>query len=500
MGVGAVYIRVSTDEQAKFGCSISMQENQDLIFANKNGIYVPPENIYIEDGYTAKNMNRPKLQQLIQDIKTRKKNISTVIVWRIDRLSRNTDDYYTIFKPLFEKYGIELLSATENNDMDNPYGRYIRKNQLNNAELESELTSIRTKYNLEEMARQGRFPGSRPPVGYKRIVEDRRKIIVPDDNAHFIKDIFELYSTGDYSFSEIAGFMAKKGFKHNQKLCSKKLVENILTVYDIFYVGKFNYSGKQYQGIHEPLINIDLYNSFLKARNEKTRPKQRKNKMLYRKLIQCVHSGRFFVGEIQKGGNKSGEYEYYRCHHKCEHCNSCKRIIKSTIIDKAILEVFKMIEISDDTFNNVKSDLKDVLKINKSAEDERKKQIQQQLTKLHARLESLYDDKIDGIIDEPTYMQKRNSWQNQINDLTMEFSALNKTQGEVFSRVEKMLELCKDLSGAYLKHSDIKKRILLKMLCSNFFYDGSKLTITIREPFETLLKFAIFDNGADDGT
>ncbi|MBR1907546.1 hypothetical protein IJ818_01255 [bacterium] len=63
-----------------------------------------------------------------------------------------------------------------------------------------------------------------------------------------------------------------------------------------------------------------------------------------------------------------------------------------------------------------------------------------------------------------------------------------------------MLELCKDLTTTYLCHSNDKKRILLNLLCSNFFYDGSKIVITIKEPFKALIKFSLLKTGARIGT
>ena len=137
---------------------------------------------------------------------------------------------------------------------------------------------------------------------------------------------------------------------------------------------------------------------------------------------------------------------------------------------------------------------------NNELNEKRKTQIDAQLTKLNNRLSALYDDKIDGLISEEVYINKRDSWQGQIDDLTIELAAINKTSTEIFKRVENMLELCKDLTGTYLRHSDDKKRILLKLLCSNFFYDGSKLTITIKEPFKALMNFAILKNGAGYGS
>ena len=391
-----------------------------------------------------------------------------------------------------------LLSATENNDVNNPYGRYIRNTQINNAELESELTSIRTKENLKEKARQGYFPGSIPPVGYIRIKVDGKKIIVPDkEKAPYIKEIFNLYSIGNFNFKEIAIRMAKKGFTHNNKPCSHKLVENILTVYDIFYIGKFRFKGEIYNGKHEPIITLEEYANFKRTRERNYAPRTQKHQFLYKGLITCSHTGYVFCGETQSGANKSGSYEYYRCHH-CKEKN-CKKILKSTFIDEAVIDALKSIEINEKTLFEVKKDLKNIMYTNHNMNLERKAQIEPQIKKLENRLLALYDDKLDGIISPETYIKKRDLWQNQIDDFLLELSALNKTQEEIYKRIEALLELCKDLPQAYLQHSEEKKRILLKMLCSNFFYDGSKLTITIKEPFKALMNFAILKNGASDG-
>lgn len=492
-----LYIRVSTDEQAKYGYSIDMQQNQCFNFAQKEGYNVI--GVYIDDGYTARNPNRPQYKKLFEDIKNRKRGINAVIVWRCDRMVRNTGLYHAQIVPKFAQYGVALLSATENNDMNNPYGRYIRNNQINNAELESELTSIRTIENLKEKARQGYFPGAKPPVGYIRQKIDGKKVIIPDKiNAPFVKEVFKLYTAG-YSYKEVANILAKKGFTHNNRPCSHKLVENILTVYDIFYIGKFRWKQEIYNGKHEALLTLEEYAAFKAVKDQNYRPKLIKHDFLYKGLISCPKTDRLLVGESQKGVNKSGEYVYYRCHHKCEYCNNCKRIIKADIIDRAVLEAINTIEITPKKLKEIREDLKGIMYCNNELNEKRKMQINAQLTKLNNRLSVLYDDKLDGLISEEVYINKRDNWQGQIDELTIELAAINKTSGEVFKRIEYMLELCKDLTTTYLRHSDDKKRILLKLLCSNFFYDGSKLTITIKEPFKALMNFAILKNGAEYG-
>lgn len=496
-----LYIRVSTDEQAKYGYSIDMQQNQCFNFAQKEGYNVT--GIYIDDGYTARNANRPKYKQLLEDIKHRKNNIDAVIVWRCDRMVRSNSIYHSQIVPKFGQYGVLLLSATENNDVNNPYGRYIRNNQINNAELESELTSIRTIENLKEKARQGYFPGSIPPVGYirEKLSKEQggKKIIVPDkQKAPYVKEVFKLYTQGGYTYKEIARILAKKGFTHNNKPCNRKLVENILTKYHCFYVGKFMYKGEPYDGKHEPILTPIEYANFKRVREANYAPKSKKHSFIYRGLIKCSVGGKVLVGEEQTGANKSGNYQYYRCHH-CPLKLNCKKIIKAATIDKVVLDVIKSLTITEKDFLELKDDLKNIMYTNHAINEERLNQIMPQIKKLENRLLALYDDKIDGLISEEFYKEKRNLWQNQIDDLTIELTALKNTQKEVFKRIESVLELSKNLAGAYSRQSDEKKARLLKLLCSNFSYDGSKLTITIKEPFKALIKFAIFKNGAGDG-
>ena len=492
-----LYVRVSTDEQAKHGYSIDMQQNQCFNFAQKEGYIIT--GVYIDDGYTARNEKRPQYQKLLIDIKNKSNNINAVIVWRCDRMVRNNSLYHSQIVPKFAKYGVLLLSATENNDINNPYGRYIRNSQINNAELESELTSIRTKENLKEKARQGYYPASIPPVGYIRAKIDGKKIIIPDkEKAPYIKEVFQLYTRGGFSFRDIADKLSRKGFQHNNKPCTKKLIENILTVYDIFYVGKFRYKGEIYNGKHEPILTTEEYENFKRARALKYAPKTKKHDFLYRGLIKCTLTNKIFIGEEQTGANNSGIYQYYRCHH-CNLKKDCKRIIKSNIIDKLVIDAINTLTITKKEFAIFKDDLKTIMYKNYSMNEERLKQIQPQIKKLESRMLALYDDKIDGVITEEFYKQKRDLWQNQLDDYQLEITALTNTQKEIFKRIENALELCKDLSGAYLRHTDEEKRILLNLLCSNFFYDGSKLTITIKEPFKALINFAIFKNGASDG-
>lgn len=493
-----IYIRVSTDEQAEFGYSLDMQKDQCANFAQKNGFEVLKS--YIDDGYTAKNMRRPQLQEMLSVIK-KYRDIYAVIVWRLDRLCRNMDDYYQNFRNVFAKHNVELLSATENNDMNNPYGRYMRNIQINNAELESNLTSIRTIANLREKAKQGYFPGARPPIGYKRIeVEKRKHIVIDKEKAPMVKYILELYSSGLYTYPQLAKIMREQGLVHNKKPCSKKLIENIVNNNLIFYIGKFNFSGVTYNGLHEPLISMETYLKIKKIQEGNSAVKKQNHSFLYRGLITCPKfQDGYMTGETHKGAHNSGTYVYYRCSKRCDKCDGCKKIVKAEVIDDAVKNVFQSISITEDDIKRLHGVFKDLLKMQSDFDENKKNVLAGQITKLRNRIDKLYDDKLDGLISEDVYKKKRDQWEYELEEKTLEYSSLSKTNQELIRRLEILSEPLKNLWEVYSQHSDEKKRLLLKLLCPNLFYDGSKAIITIKEPFRALLKFALFVNGAEDG-
>lgn len=466
------YFRVSTEEQVK-GHSLSMQQNQFARFAEVNKFV--PAGTYTDEGFTAKNMKRPQLQQLLLDIKKKNKDFDAVIVWRIDRIVRNNDEYHQVLKPFLDKYDVALLSVTENNDMHNPYGRYMRNTQVNNAELESAMNSIRTIANLKEKARQGYYPVSKPPIGYKRIKKEKGKvkenIIIKDPLlAPYIEQLINLYATGLYSDAQVASIMRSRGFDR----CTKKIVENVLTKYLLFYTGKFYYMDEPepFQGKHEPLITPEVRKRVIDVRANKTNggPKKQKHNFLYQGIITCPVSGKALTGEKQSGANKSGEYEYYRCHNSCEKCPAnCKKCIKSTIIDEAIITTLKSIELTKEKIISVNENFKALLNIQTDYDETRKKQVDTQITRLKNKINQLYEDKLDGIITPEFYLEKRKKYEYQMEDLTIEYTALSKTNQELIKRYEKVFELCERLTEYYFQLSHIKKQEFLKIFCSNFF-------------------------------
>jgi len=134
----AIYTRVSTDNQAEKeynSCETQEEKIRSFIKSQDNmEIY----KIYSDPGFTGANLNRPALNELLEDIKQRK--IDVVIVYKIDRLTRSPKDFYYLIE-IFEKYNVDFISVTERFDTSTPSGRLLRNIMLTFAQFERELAS-----------------------------------------------------------------------------------------------------------------------------------------------------------------------------------------------------------------------------------------------------------------------------------------------------------------------------------------------------------------------
>jgi len=165
MNKAVIYIRVSTEEQVKQGYSIASQTDACTDFALNQGY--SNAKLFIDEGLSAKDLNRPQAQNMLKYCKQKSNNIKAIIVWRLDRLSRFNCDYHGVIRPLIINNNIKLLSATEIN-ADTIEGEYVRNIMMCNNEYELSLIKLRTKAAMQKKAEQGYLP-AKAPVGYLNI-------------------------------------------------------------------------------------------------------------------------------------------------------------------------------------------------------------------------------------------------------------------------------------------------------------------------------------------
>ena len=216
--VYAIYSRKS-----KFTGKGERRENQIELCKNQliNKYNIKEENIkiYQDEGFTGYNTNRPQFQEMIKDI--RNKKIKCVIVYRLDRISRNVTDFCNL-KNEFIKYNTDFISVTENFDTSTPMGRAMLMISSVFAQLERDTIAERIKDNMYELAKTGRWLGGNTPLGYKSekvetlSVDGKRKNLYKLDiifeEAEIIKLIWNKMCELK-SLSKLEAYLLQKGIK-----------------------------------------------------------------------------------------------------------------------------------------------------------------------------------------------------------------------------------------------------------------------------------------------
>ena len=487
MKSAVLYIRVSTEEQAKHGFSVDTQTNTCLEFAQKEGYIV--RKIFIEEGMSAKDLNRPEAQKLLKFCDTPKNNVSAIIVWRLDRLSRFNVDYHGTIRPILMNRNIKLLSATEFNS-DTIEGEYMRNMMMCNAEYELSLIRFRTKENMKTIARSGRRP-AKAPLGYLNAgkKDEPKKIVVDEKNAPYIKRAFELYSTGMYSFKTLGDFLYLEGFKNpktDEKYPPRKF-EWIL--HNPFYAGKFTWGGELYEGTHLPPISKELFYRVQAMFETVDRTKKHDIQFAYTGLIKCAECGCYYTAQFKRGKSGKGHYVYYCCSNS-KHVPKRLKYYREEYFDNTFANILETIHIGQEHVECLRFLASDYLK--EFAEYEKKAiaDIRRQIDVLSKRIKNSYIDKLEGKLpasmteDEFNIMHRE--WQEEKDRLLAKLNESNISTKFIYNRIDMLLRFTERLPELFLKGTAEEKKLIMTTMTKSIKFDGENVIVNLKNTFKAL--------------
>ena len=278
-----IYIRVSTDEQAKHGFSIRAQQEKLTNYAQIKDweIY----KIYIDEGISGKNLEREGIQNLINDVINN--NIKNVLVFKIDRLTRSTKDLIDLIE-LFQNYNCDFNSLTEAIDTSSPTGRMFIKIIGLFAEFERETIVERIKLGLERKVKEGySLCSSTPSYGYERPRGTKIQKINQEEKQ-IVEKIYTMY-LNNQTISDIRKYLNSKNIKTKKnKTWNNKTIINILK--NPNYIGKVRYGIKtnhyfEKEGKHQQIIDINTYEQIQKKLVNRLRTK---DDAYYSNKIECI--------------------------------------------------------------------------------------------------------------------------------------------------------------------------------------------------------------------
>lgn len=314
----AIYIRVSTQEQATEGYSIQAQTERLQAYCKAKGWGI--FHIYTDAGFSGSNMERPALSQLLNDVEAGR--VDCVLVYKLDRLSRSQKDTLHMIEDVFLDHGCDFVSMSENFDTSTPLGRAMIGILSVFAQLEREQIRERMAIGRTERAKSGLWQGGGwIPIGYDYV--DGR--LVPNPiRAAAVRDIYNLFLSG----TPITSIKLAVNKKYALDL-SDTTVHSVLS--HRLYVGDIVWRGEIYKGQHEPLIDMETFARAQKllhsrARVAASKPDPFKPRTLLGGLLFCENCGARYLAKGNYSGH--GDRRVYRPYYMCySRAKSNKRLI-----------------------------------------------------------------------------------------------------------------------------------------------------------------------------
>lgn len=453
-----IYARISRDEQSNYSLEEQVKECRKYI-ENEGHEWV---DTYIDDGYSAKDTNRPALQAMLADIPTKK--FGLVVIWKLDRLTRDTLDGLTMVKSMFKPNGIAFASKTEDIDTSTPDGYMMFTIRLSMAQAEREKIRERVILGQTARARSGKRNSSSSPYGY-RVVKDLA-LEIDEDEAYVVKQIFEWYLEG-MGKNKIATILNERGVPcpKGGKVWAERSIDQIIM--NPTYYGAVHWKRKGMpdseriivENAHEPIISKEIWDKtqdYINRRRESWM-NQSSYDFPFSTIVKCGICSRSYHGKnVSRGAELNAKFKrsrIYRCsgRYRQEKCGS-PDIAESNLVKL----LFNTIQFNFDEIDENKQ-------VDKETPDaaKEKKRLLKELDKSKERLMKLAKAMSSGHLDFEIYTQLREEekkkaamWEEQLNALPSDQSTDTRRLGEI---IEELKNLKRDWDS--WSHAEQKIRI-----------------------------------------
>ena len=471
-----LYARVSSKEQERGGFSIPAQLRLLRTYAAANGITVSREFLDVE---TAKDVGRIGFNEMIK-LLSRTPERRVLLVEKTDRLYRNIRDWVTLDEIQLEIHFVKenlILSANSRSSEKFIHGMKVlmAKNYIDNLSEE-------TRKGMDEKARQGFWP-SYAPLGYRNVQTSNGKRIIEIDPmiGPQISQLFQWYATGLYSLKEVTGKAKDAGmlFRKTGSFVPRATIHNILR--NLIYTGTFEWNGKLYQGLHEPLVSRELWDRVQEALRVRLARRHRrvKHDFAYSGLIRCGQCGCAFVGEIKKS-----KYVYYHCTGYRGKCR--QKYSREADLSASFGEILSQIHIDPELAEWICELLKKDQEIEQRAKRNARVRTDEQIARLQSRIDGMYVDKLDGKVQAEFFERKKAEWEAEQIQLLKIVQDDEQIHPAFTAGAEQLLRLASKIPQLFKAQAPREKRRILNVVLSNSVWHDGVLTGQFRQPFDLL--------------
>jgi len=481
------FSRVSSREQEETGYSLPSQEKLLADYANKNGFVVAKKFSISESASGQKQ--RKTFNEMLAYIG--KSNVRIIICEKVDRLTRNLKDAVSINEWINGKLEREVHFVKENcvlNKESRSNEKFIWNIKVSVAQYYIDNLSEEVKKGQKEKIAQGWLP-TKPPLGYKTVGEKGHKIhIINEDKALLVKEMFNLYASGNYSLKSLTEKINQEGLRgHNDNKVSKSRLHKLLS--DPFYYGKIRWKEEVYDGNQEPLITKTLFDQVQEILRGKTTPKYNKHFYLFKGLIDCLECEGKITWEKQKG----------IIYGHCNHYRNCSQKIwvKDHQVEEQLLKYFDSFQIkSPRLLEWIRRALKESNKDESEYHLTALKNLNQRYEQLKRRLDRLYDDRLDEKINEEFYKRKFKQYSEEKDKIVQAIEEHSQASTKHQAACIDIYDLSQRARETYLKANQDQKRHLIGMMFEKLTLDNGLVAVKFMPAFELLSHAVVFSNSS----
>ncbi len=337
------------------------------ITSQKSEGWTPIKQLYDDGGYSGGSMERPALQQLMEDIQAGKINI--VVVYKIDRLTRSLADFAKLVE-VFDRHNVSFVSVTQSFNTTTSMGRLTLNVLLSFAQFEREVIGERIRDKIAASKKKGMWMGGCPPLGYD-IKE--RQLIINKKEAETVQYIFDCYlelktiiklkEHLDMKGVKSKSWVSVNGREHKGQSHGRGALHHLLS--NPVYAGYIRHRDVINEGLHEPIIPKEKWQEVQDCLISHSRTERGHNKQSLKYILQ----GKIFdmdgvIYTPMRANKGKKQYRYYVSRNRIENRTALKDVIArvpaseiETLVENSIVAEIKDINILSSILG-MKSDYK----------------------------------------------------------------------------------------------------------------------------------------------
>lgn len=504
-----LYIRLSREDDVKIleSESITNQKSLLLQYVKENNLRV--YDIYIDDGYSGTNFDRPDFNRLLKDIELGK--INMVITKDMSRLGRDYIGTGNLIEKYFPEHNVRYIAVTDNIDtfLDSSNNDIAPFKAIMN-DMYAKDISKKIKSSLKAKMKEGKWVGGRTPFGYDQDKDNKNHLVINEEQAIVVKRIFDMCLEG-LSFFKIAKQLTNEGvktpaqyynfeWKNNYNLrygeWHAKTIRDILT--NRMYVGdmvqnrrsKVNYKVKKViennpdnyiivENTHAPIIDKEIFYEAQKRIPKNKGRNEKKENHLLDGLLYCGDCGhRISIQARRKKDNRCYTIcNYYRTYMKqrlcTTHSNNYENIEKAIInsLTEKCLNYINKDKIKNNVLNNLKED-------NKTNNKKELEILNLDIKQINDNLDIIYIDKLNNKITEEQFERVKIKLENELAIKQKKYNDLNNNMNDTINEESKN-KMINEYINKFLSMKEPSRELIINLIDKIEIYEDKTINVKL---------------------